>query len=99
MNSSLFARKLATVVIATFMATAAVAEDMSLPGPGSDCLSKAQVQLSLDNARCVGSYPVTTQLYSECIANAQRASWTGALDAAPAGGPHGGVGVCGQRFP
>src|SRR5689334_22284520 len=78
MNSSLFAQKLATVVMATLVATAAIAKDMSLPGPSSDCLSKAAVQLSLDNAQCAGSYPVTTQLYRECIAGAQRA-YTGAI--------------------
>ena len=78
MNSSLSAQKLAIAVTATLMATAAIAEDMSLPGPSSDCLSKAAAQLSLDNAQCAGSYPVTTQLYSECITSAQRA-YTGAI--------------------
>jgi hypothetical protein len=78
MTSSQFVQKLAIVVTATLMATAAVAEDMSLPGPSSDCLSKARVQLSLDNAQCAGSYPVTTQLYGECITSAQRA-YAGAI--------------------
>lgn len=70
--------KLAAIAIATFMASAAIAEDMTLPGPSGDCLSRALAQLSLDTAACAGRYPAYTQLYGECITGAHNA-YAGAI--------------------
>src|SRR5688572_23455129 len=73
MTSSQRVSKLAAVVIATLMASAAIAEDMTLPGPSGDCLSKALAQLSLDTAACAGRYPAHTELYGQCITGAHSA--------------------------
>ena len=73
MTSSQLALKLATLIAAGLLATAALAEDMSLPGPGADCLTRATAQLSIDTATCAGRYPVSTELYGQCITNAQLA--------------------------
>ena len=73
MASPHFAFKLAAVITATLLATAAIAEDMKLPGPGSDCLSQANTQLTLDNAQCTASFPASSPLYGQCIASAHSA--------------------------
>jgi hypothetical protein len=73
MTSSQLLLKTATILIAALVATSALAEDMSLPGPSGDCLSRATSQLSIDTANCVGRYPVGTQLYGQCITDAHLA--------------------------
>ena len=78
MTSSQRVSKLAAIVIATLMASAAIAEDMKLPGPSGDCLSKALAQLSLDTAACAGRYPTYSVLYGECITGAHQA-YAGAI--------------------
>jgi len=73
MASSQLSLRIAAAVTAALLATAALAEDMSLPGPSGDCLSRATAQLTIDTANCVGRYPVSTQLYGECITRANLA--------------------------
>ena len=71
-----FSRLTAKTALATMvalLATSAIAEDMSLPGPSGDCLSRATAQLSLDTAMCAGRYPVAAELYGECITRAHLA--------------------------
>ena len=79
MTSSQPALTLAAAILAILVATSAIAEDMSLPGPSGDCLVRAQNQLSIDQANCTGRYPAYTQLYSQCIANAYVA-YAGAIN-------------------
>ena len=78
MASSLLVERIAAAVTAALIATAALAEDMSLPGPSGDCLSRATAQLSIDTANCAGRYPVSTQSYGECITRANQA-YVGAI--------------------
>lgn len=78
MISSHLALKLTAIVTATLLATVTLAEDMTLTGPSSDCLSRANAQLSIEMATCGGKYPVSSQLYGECIAGAQQA-YVGAI--------------------
>jgi hypothetical protein len=73
MTFSQIARRLGVLVTAALMTTAALAEDMSLPGPSGDCLSRTTAQLSIDTATCAGRYPVSTQLYGQCITRAHLA--------------------------
>lgn len=73
MTSSQLAMRTVAAVLAALLTTAALAEDMSLPGPSGDCLSRATAQLNIDLANCVGRYPVSTQLYGECLTRAHSA--------------------------
>jgi len=73
MTSSQLLLKPAAILIAALLATSALAEDMSLPGPSGDCLSRATSQLSIDVATCAGRYPVAQQLYAKCIGDANAA--------------------------
>ena len=78
MTSSQIVGRIAAAVTAVLIATASIAEDMSLPGPSGDCLSRATAELSIDTANCAGRYPVSTQLYGECITRANQA-YVGAI--------------------
>jgi hypothetical protein len=78
MTLSKLSRKLAAVIAASLVTTAVIAEDMTLPSPSSDCLSRALAQLSIDTANCAGRYPVSSQLYGECLTGAHQA-YAGAI--------------------
>lgn len=78
MAKSQLAAKIVAAVDAALIATAPLAEDMSLPGASGDCLSRATAQLSIDTANCARRYPVSTQLYGECTTRANQA-YVGAI--------------------